>query len=183
MRSDTSPFAPSLSPFLLFETRLLTYNYGVALEEFSEPISDWNTQFDLHAIPRYSFAVSNHKGHIGARVGWSMDDVMLFQQTIDGDNINLSFAPQNLQGLSLGLDLAYDSPSGLSIDAYSGIGMMGGVYRREAGTLISYPIGSVGVHVGAKWIERKITLEGSTTIFGEVLDENLFGQAGVTIGF
>lgn len=183
LRSDTSMFAPSISPFLLLEARLLTYNYSVALEEFAEPISDWNTQIDLHAIPRYSFQISDHKGHIGARIGWSMDDVMLFQQKLDGENIDLSFAPQNLQGPSLGLDLAYDAPFGLSVDVYSGIGMMGGVYRREAGTLISYPFGSISAHIGAKWIERKITLEGSTTTLGEVLDSNLFGQAGLTFGF
>ena len=183
LRSDTTLFAPKISPYLLLETRVLSYNYVVALEEFADPISDWNTQFDLHVIPRYSFAFSEHKGHIGARIGWALDDVMLFQQTLNADNINLSFAPQNLQGPSLGLDLAYNTPFGLSIDAYSGIGMMGGVYRREAGTLISYPLGSVSVHVGARWIERKITLEGSQTTLGEVLDSYLSGQGGVTLGF
>ena len=112
-----------------------------------------------------------------------MDDVMLFQQTIDEENINLSFAPQSLQGPSLGLDIAYDTPFGLSIDAYSGIGMMGGIYRQEAGAFFSYPLGSVGIQLGARWINRKITLEGSTTTLGEVLDNNIYGQLGVTIGF
>ena len=183
VRSDTSLFAPSISPFLLLEARLFTYNYTVALEEFAEPISDWNTQLDVHAIPRYSFAFSNHKGHIGARLGWSIDDVMLFQQTLDGENINLSFAPQSLQGPSLGLEVAYDTPFALSIDAYGGIGMMGGIYRQEAGTLLSYPFGAVGIQVGARWITRKITLEGSTTTLGEVLDDNISGQVGITVGF
>ena len=183
LRANTSTFAPSVSPFLLLEARVFSYNYAVALEEFAEPISDWNTQIDVHAIPRYSFSVSNHRGHVGARLGWSMDDVILFQQTLDGENINLSFAPQNLQGPSLGFEVAYTAPVGLSIDAYSGIGMMGGIYRREAGTTISYPLGSFGVQAGFRWIDREITLEGSQTDLGVVTDNNLFGQLGINIGF
>lgn len=183
LRANTSSFAPNISPYLLLEARLFSYNYAVALEEFVDPISDWNTQIDLHVIPRYSFSISDHKGHVGARLGWSMDDVMLFQQTIDEDNINLSYAPQNLQGPSIGLDIAYTAPFGLSVDTFGGVGMMGGIYRKEAGTTLSYPLGNIGVQAGFRWIEREITLEGSQVDLGIVTDDNIFGLLGINVGF
>jgi hypothetical protein len=183
LRANTSSFAPQVSPYLLMEARLLSYNYAFTLAEFPEAITDWNTQIDVVAIPRYSFTASNHRGHIGARIGWSLDDVMLFQQQIDQDKVDVSYSPQSLQGPTLGLDLAYSSPVGISIDAFGGIGLMGGIYRREGGLQLAYPLGAIDAQLGVRWNTREVTIEGSSTDLGVITDECMFGYIGVGRGF
>ena len=85
--------------------------------------------------------------------GYAMDDVMLFQQ-IDGDRIDLSFGSIPIEGPSLGLDLAYSPPIGLDIDISGGVGITGGIYRKEAGVQLSYNLGAINLG-GRIPVERK----------------------------
>ena len=182
-RGNTQTFLPAAAPYLMLETRLLSYNYAVNLEEFNDPIRDWNTQFDIHLIPRYSFSFSEHRGHIGARVGYAMDDVMLFQQKVDGNRIDLSFDSISVQGVSLGMDLAYSPPIGLDIDVSGGVGLTGGIYRKEASVQFSYNLGSINLEAGYRWNERTIIIEGSTAELGTVRDNLSTGFLGIGKNF
>jgi|GEM_PF-4248874 len=182
-RGNTQSFLPSLSPFLMLEARTLSYNYAVQLEEFNDPIRDWNSQIDLHIIPRYSFNFSDHRGHLGARLGYTLDDVMLFQQKIDGDRVDLSISSVPVQGPSFGLDLSYSPPIGLDIDINGGVGLAGGIYRKEAGIQLSYNLGAINLEAGYRWNERTIIIEGSSEDLGDVRDDLSIGFLGVGRSF
>lgn len=92
------------------EASFQTVRYTVQLPEYSEPIPDWVTNFHLGLLGRYPIALgSSSQLHIGARVGWTMDDFIVYRQSVEASQLVLSWEQLIVNSLDLGGELGFEA--------------------------------------------------------------------------
>ena len=98
---------PGLEENLAVRARLRSVLYRVSLPEFADPISDWLTSFDLAGLGKTTFEAGDATLHAGARVGISVDDFLVFQQSGTADIRTLDYGPLIVTGLVVGPEFGF----------------------------------------------------------------------------
>jgi len=96
---------PGLEDTVAVRARLRSVLYRVALPEFSEPLADWLTSFDVVGLGKSTFA--DGQLYAGARIGLGVDDFLVFQQSGNADVRTLDYGPLIVTGLVLGPEFGF----------------------------------------------------------------------------
>lgn len=166
-------FAPGLT-YLGADFAYSAGQYAVALPEFGEPISDWLHDFSLVGVGRYPVDVGATTLHAGARLGFGLDDFMLYRQTTDGEQIFLQYEPLLISALQVGGEIGAEIGDNFFAVGTIDFGLAGGSdpYRTDMHLMLGYSfLDNFYVHAGAGGIRRATTLlnESNVTV-GELQD-------------
>ena len=173
VRGQFSRFHPLLR-YLGAEAQFSSDRYAVVLEEFSEPVVDWASALTISVIPRYQHSFGNNQAHIGARLGFSNDDFMIFTQseTDNPEEVELKIDAIQLNGLFMGLDLGFELGMGLYGDITFDTALGGGVYQKLQVDLGYTVMDNIAVTTGLRSTIRELGIDGSNGPLGDVRDGN-----------
>lgn len=100
---------PGVEDYFGVNAKFRTVLYAVSLPEFNTPISDWLTHMNLLAVGRLPIEIDKKtKAHVGARLGFGVDDFMIYRQSGNVDLRVLDYGPLVVPGLIIGPEVGVD---------------------------------------------------------------------------
>lgn len=147
---------------------LRTTYYSVQIPTAEAVIPDWVTSAHVWLLPRYRFGSEKNAFHVGARAGFSVGDLMVYQQPQNSSALN--YSPLPVPSLDLGAELGAELGERLFGGLGYTIGLANGsaLYARGFDLSLGYGLSSkLTANVGVGSQSR------STDVFLNFDDESL----------
>lgn len=161
---------PGLEDNLAARARIRSVLYRVSLPEFSEPISDWLTNFEVLGLGKGTFEAGDATVYAGARLGFGADDFLVFQQSGNADVRRLDYGPLVVPNLIIGPEVGFtvdDSVFGHAALNF-GLANFSAYYRLNLDAQVGYAFtdemyGFLGADITRRSLAIFMTTEGSST--------------------
>ena len=181
--ASASGFVPDL-PYVGGHAQVDLARTQVTTERFGgDVVSDTLLELQAHAVGRYPFQVAGSTFHVGARVGFRLNDIMVWEGSLD-DN-SLEYRTLMLPSLDLGLEGGVEVGS---FHALAAIGQGLAYATTPASTSVDVGVGydlvgPISVEAGFSHRVRDVRLEGTTTdtTYGTLSDGWTVGRVGVGV--
>ncbi len=117
---DARGYLPTFE-YIGFDAGFRSNRWSMNLSEgFDEPIPDWLNNFNLTAIGRYPFEIGEKsRVHVGARLGFDINDFIYFTQEDTGDgNFDILYQQLVVFDTSVGAEIGAEFGPGFGIVGY-----------------------------------------------------------------
>ena len=140
------------------------------IPDASDLIPDWYTAVGVSVIPRYIKESGDNLMYVGARVGFSESDFMVYRQELSGGATVLNFGPLYVPSLDLGAEVGAEIGDHLFGSLGGGIGLANAsaLYAKSFDLGLGYALKSgLFIDGGFLWSDRSSSIwllpDGSDT--------------------
>jgi hypothetical protein len=93
---------PTLEDYLTVRAQFRSVQYRIALPEFADPIGDWLNSSHVLGVGKYTHEQGDLRIHGGLRLGFGIDDFLIFRQSGNADVRVLDYGPLAVPGMVVG---------------------------------------------------------------------------------
>ena len=182
---DGRAWMPGLD-FVGVDAGFATTRYTVTLPGYNQSIPDWINIFHVTGLARVPFEAGANDLHVAARVGWSMDDYIVYRQGGNAAQTTLNWEQLTVQAIDVGAEFGAEVGDNLFGNLGGGIGLGNGseLYRWGFDANVGYVIYSdlfIDAEFGYTSRSSGVynAVDGAKSKVGELSDQNMSFGGGV----